>query len=235
MPVGAGCDNLPGRCWQALNQRRSAPLPRPPSGPLDDPRIRALHHALERERPRLIGQDEEVARAAVALLARPSESDVELLFIERPHSERDPWSGHIAFPGGRKQANESDVDTAMRETKEEVGVDLLATGVQIGRLDDVRPSRGGPQIAVAAFVFAIPATTRPVPDPAEVATVLWVPMTHLTDPASAAEHLHPFPDGRRMSFPAVSYGGYVIWGLTYRIMTQFLQIARAADGGSRRE
>ena len=180
----------------------------------------------------MIDRDEQISRASVALIARPLEEDIELLFIERPHSERDPWSGHIAFPGGRKQADESDLETAIRETREEVGIDLAGDGSEIGRLDDVRPSRGGPQIAVAAFVFAIPAATRPIPNPAEVATILWIPMTHLTDPRSAAEHLHPLPDGRRMPFPAVSYEGYIIWGLTYRIMTQFLQIARAAAGGS---
>src|SRR5690606_1699931 len=113
---------------------------------------------------------------------RPAEEDLELLFIERPRSDTDPWSGHIAFPGGRRDGDEHDLDTAMRETREEVGVDLRRHGIHIGRLDDVRPSRGGPQIAVAAFVFAIPLATPLRPSPAEVARTLWIPLSHLADP-----------------------------------------------------
>ena len=53
------------------------------------------------------------------------------------------------------------------------GIDLLQEGMQIGRLDDVRPSRGGPQIAVAAFVFAVPATARLVPSGAGARRESW--------------------------------------------------------------
>ena len=198
---------------------------------MDDARIRALHRALEGERPRLFDRDDAIARAAVSLVVRPTPEDLEVLLIERPHSDGDPWSGHMALPGGRSAPGEEDLDTAIRETLEEVGIDLLQEGMQIGRLDDVRPSRGGPQIAVAAFVFAVPATARLVPSPAEVAAAMWIPLAHLLDPASAAEHLHPLPEGGRLRFPAVTYRDRVIWGLTYRMLMQFLEIARTLDPG----
>ena len=96
-----------------------------------------------------------------------------------------------------------------------------------GQLDDVLPS-GGPRIAVSPFVFAVPAGVVVTAEPREVASTVWIPLEHLTDPASAAEHLHPLPDGGRLRFPALAYRHFVIWGLTYRMLIQFLGIVRAA-------
>uniref|UniRef100_A0A060T5N7 ARAD1B13266p n=1 Tax=Blastobotrys adeninivorans TaxID=409370 RepID=A0A060T5N7_BLAAD len=60
----------------------------------------------------------------------------EILFIKRAASERDRWSSHIALPGGRRDPEDkSDLDAAIRETSEEVGVDLIKDGVCIGPLD----------------------------------------------------------------------------------------------------
>jgi 8-oxo-dGTP pyrophosphatase MutT (NUDIX family) len=195
---------------------------------LADIRIRSLHAALERRRPRLSDSGPSLPRASVALLVRPTEEDLEILLIQRPISERDPWSGHMALPGGRAAADEDALETAVREVREEVGVDLLSGGLLIGRLDDVHPNPGGPQIAVAPFVFAVPWDVVISADPAEVASTVWIPLEHLTRPASAAEHLHPLPDGAQMRFPALAYDHYVIWGLTYRMLIQFLGIARTA-------
>lgn len=197
-----------------------------------DPRIRELHAALEARRPRLAENDPGTPRASVSLILRPSPDDVEILLIRRPTSERDPWSGQMALPGGRTHPGEAALDTAIRETREEVGIDLLETGMMIGRLDDLRPSTSGPGIAVAPFVFAVPGTTPVNPDPREVAATLWIPLGHLADPASAANHLHVTEEGARFRFPALAYHDHVIWGLTYRMLIQFLGIVRqvrAAD------
>jgi 8-oxo-dGTP pyrophosphatase MutT (NUDIX family) len=198
---------------------------------LDDPRIRALHRALEQHRPRLLPTEVGVGQASVALLVRPRTQGLEILLIERPRSDRDPWSGHMALPGGRRAGMEDALDTAIREVLEEVGIDLAATGMLIGRLDDVRPNPEGPQIAVAPFVFAVPTDITLAPDPGEVAHTVWIPVAHLTDPTSAAEHLHPLPGGGRRPFPALTYQRHVIWGLTYRMLLQFLGIARSAKLG----
>jgi 8-oxo-dGTP pyrophosphatase MutT (NUDIX family) len=195
---------------------------------LIDHRIRTLHLALAEHPPRLLAADEVVSRASVALLVRPTAADIEILLIRRPLSADDPWSGHMALPGGRRRGDEDPLTTAIRETREEVGVDLLAEGILIGRLDEVRPSRGGPQIAVAPFVFAVPTEVALAPDPREVAGTVWIPLFHLTDPTAAAEHLHPLPDGGHVRFPAFAYHQHVIWGLTYRMLIQFLGIVRSA-------
>lgn len=167
-------------------------------------------------------------QASVALLVRPVPEDLEILLIQRSTVANDPWSGHMALPGGRRQNREEAVDTAVRETLEEVGVDLLEDGMLIGRLDDVHPNPGGPQIAVAPFVFTVSAGVTVIADPREVASTVWIPLEHLTRPTSATEHLHPLPGGGRLSFPALAYNRYLIWGLTYRMLIQFLGIARSA-------
>jgi 8-oxo-dGTP pyrophosphatase MutT (NUDIX family) len=194
---------------------------------LIDPRIRALHAALERRHPRLIEPDPSLTRASVALLIRPRPEDLEILLIQRPQSERDPWSGHMALPGGRRSGLEDLLQTAVRETHEEVGIDLAHRGLLIGRLDDLNPSRGGPRIAVSPFVFAVPPDVDVVPDPLEVAETVWIPLSHLSDPVSAAEHLQVLPGGDPHSFPALAYHHHVIWGLTYHMLIQFLGIVRS--------
>lgn len=204
-------------------------LERPvPSATLKDVRTSELQRTLARRPPRLIDRSAAAQRAAVALVLRTDQSGLELLFIERPVSPTDPWSGHIAFPGGRRSADEEDAETAMRETLEEVDIDLRANGTLLGRLDDLQPTRGGPQIAVAAFVFAVPGDTAVRPHPREVAQTFWIPIQHLADPRAAAEHLYVPDQGEHLSFPAIAYHGHLIWGLTYRMLTQFLEIARMA-------
>lgn len=194
--------------------------------PLIDPRIRALHLGLERRHPRSLEMEASVARASVALLIRPVPSDLEVLLIERSVSADDPWSGHMALPGGRRERDEEALDTVIRETQEEIGLDLAREGMLIGQLDELLPS-GGPRIAVAPFVFAVPEAAQLSPDPAEVAHVVWIPLAHLSDPAAAAEHLHIVPGGDPHRFPALAYRRHVIWGLTYRMLMQFLGVARA--------
>src|SRR5690606_38975947 len=137
------------------------------------------------------------------------------------------WSGQMALPGGRRHGAEEALDTAIRETMEEVGIDLLADGLHIGRLDDVHPSSGGPRIAVAPFVFAVNQDVVEIADPREVASTFWIPLRLLTDPESAAHPLHVMPDGATYRFPALSYNNRIIWGLTYRMLIQFLGIVRA--------
>lgn len=200
---------------------------------MNDPRFRTLLEGFAAERPRLTGRDG-LASAAVALVLRAAPAEIEILLIERPVRDDDPWSGHMALPGGRQEMDEEDQDTAIRETMEEVGVDLRSGGLLLGRLDDVSPARGGPQIAVAPFVFGVPSNTIVVPNPLEVATALWIPISHFLRPESVAEHLHVLPHGGRLRFPAITYDGHVIWGLTYRILMQFLQVVRTLDLGELR-
>ena len=166
------------------------------------------------------------ARASVALVVRPGDRDLELLLIKRATFAGDPWSGHMALPGGRRSAEDrTSLDTAIREAREEVSVDLARVGEYLGRLDDVEPRSGAPNIVVAPFVFRVPQEVTVRPN-AEVALAVWVAVGHLADPASATEYLHELAGGAHLRFPAIGYQGHVIWGITHRIIGQFLDAAR---------
>lgn len=162
--------------------------------------------------------------AAVALLVRPREQ-LELLLIKRAIHDRDPWSGHVALPGGRRDHSDSDlIETAMRETDEEVGITLPKVGAFVGALDEVAPGTARlPPILIAPFVFAVPTTTAVTINTREVDAAIWVPLAALRDERAASEILIELEGGSR-AFPSLTYGEYVIWGLTHRILTQFLEI-----------
>lgn len=194
-----------------------------------DTRLRGLSRSLGRHAPRVARPDPRagggLARASVALVVRPRDDELDLLLIRRAVREGDPWSGHMALPGGRSGPGDADARaTAERETWEEVGIDLHRSGTLLGRLDDVEPRSGAPRIVVSAFVFGVPAGTEPVWNQ-EVDLAVWVPMDQLAAPGAATEYLHPYPDGTELRFPAITIQEHVIWGITYRIVTQFLGLA----------
>jgi 8-oxo-dGTP pyrophosphatase MutT (NUDIX family) len=168
--------------------------------------------------------------ASVALVVRPRGRELELLLIKRAIAEGDPWSGHMALPGGRRgPSDSSSVETAVRECREEVGLDLARTGTLLGQLDDVEPRSGAPAIVVSSFVFAVPEDANVRPNH-EVALAMWVPLGHLADPASAVEHLHEPGGGSPLRFPAIGYQDHVIWGITHRIIAHFLELAGVPPG-----
>ncbi len=194
---------------------------------LSDPRFRALRAALHRRDVVRGPADPSLARAAVLLAVRPSRP-LELLLIQRAEQEGDPWSGHMALPGGRRSGEDEDLTaTALRETAEETGIVVPREAV-LGELDEVRPSsRRRFSIAVSAFVAAVPQETRAVPAPAEVESALWIPLPHLASGEAVDEVLIELEEGSR-AFPALTYREHVIWGLTHRILSGFVETARDA-------
>jgi 8-oxo-dGTP pyrophosphatase MutT (NUDIX family) len=140
----------------------------------------------------------------------------------------------MAFPGGRRAPEDRSArDTAIREAREEVGLHLDRTPY-LGRLDDVTPRAGAPNVLISPFVFSAGRRTE-VTVNYEVALALWVPLEHLADPASATDYLHQPVGGAGLRFPAIRLHEHVIWGLTYRIIAQFLDLARTGpeQGGIR--
>jgi 8-oxo-dGTP pyrophosphatase MutT (NUDIX family) len=190
-----------------------------------DPRLIRLADALAgapiHDQPREPGMIE----AAVTLLLRPATA-LELLLIRRVERTGDPWSGHVALPGGRRSTSDGDLlATALRETREEVGVAVDRGHDVVGALDEVVPrSRSLPLLVVAPFVAAAPAHVEVRLDPAEVESTVWVPLPALRDPAAVDEVLIELEQGFRV-FPAIRYREYRIWGLTHRILMQFLEVA----------
>lgn len=193
---------------------------------MHDARFDDLRAALQ-GRSAVIAERYEGAReAAVALLVRPHE-ELELLLIKRAENEGDPWSGHVALPGGRRDPSDVDLlHTAIRETAEEVGISASRDLEFINALDEVSPRNPRlPPLIIAPFVFAVPRDTTPVIDTSEVEAALWVPLSALRDESAASELLITMEGGAR-SFPSLRYGDYVIWGLTHRILIQFLELTK---------
>jgi len=185
-----------------------------------------MHEIRERlaaHRPALIGQGE-TWRAAVALVfLAPPAGEPELLFIERAHREGDPWSGHMAFPGGRRDPADPDIAaTAARETHEEVG---LALGRPIARLDDQagnpRQSTLGP-LVISPFVYEIAERPRLALN-GEVNSTVWIPVPWLVHPDAAVQYKF-VRDSVQLAFPAVRYESYTVWGLTYRILVNLFGV-----------
>ena len=166
-------------------------------------------------------------RAAVALVLRepgaPSISGVELLVIKRAENPRDHWSGHMALPGGRWEAgDESLAATAVRETREEVGIDIPLDGV-IGRLPRLSPRNPLlPPIDITPFVALAPHGAEVRPN-AEVAEHFWIPLSFLQETGpSAAFALEVL--GELREWPAYPIGEHRIWGLTERILSDFFAL-----------
>lgn len=159
--------------------------------------------------------------AAVAAVLRVVANEPELLFIKRAIVERDPWSGHIAFPGGRAEPGDVTLeDTAVRETREELSLDLTQ-GALLGRLDDLAPrSRSLPPIIVRPYVAVVAAHVRFVPS-REVAGTFWIPLRSLRDPTMQDQHVVQV-NGVSASFPAYRIEEHLVWGLTERIVRQLL-------------
>lgn len=192
----------------------------------DDPRITHIRRALEQRPAARAERVPGLREAAVTVLVRPRES-LEVMLIRRAELHGDPWSGHVAFPGGRRDAGDPDLYvTACREAEEEVGVPLHRVGTLIGALDELAPATPRlPPIIIAPFVVAVPPDTTAAPDPREVQTAIWAPLEALRDTAAASEITVQHGELRH-TFPSLVFGDYEVWGLTYRILTQFLELTR---------
>jgi 8-oxo-dGTP pyrophosphatase MutT (NUDIX family) len=186
------------------------------------PIVRLLQSLAERPgRPAAAGG--EVRRAAILLALRMGGSgEPEVLMIKRADAERDPWSGHVALPGGRMEPGDRDLAaTAMRETWEETGVDVVRDGRLLGALDDVMPrSPTLTPMVIRPYVALVRADVEIVPSH-EVAAAFWVPLSALRASESWGTGNVRVRDGeRRVS--VFRHGPYTVWGLTERVLRQFL-------------
>ena len=183
--------------------------------------IADIRAALARHHPRTASHSDRTP-AAVALVLRACQGQTQLLFIERTRQEGDPWSGHIAFPGGRREECDADLRrTAERETREEIGLDL-DPAEYLGRLDDL--TGASLPVRVAAFVYVVD-NPPPLTPNSEVQEAFWVPLAILLDPARQLECQFPFRGLEGRLLPAIDLlepGRPVLWGITYRFVVQLL-------------
>jgi 8-oxo-dGTP pyrophosphatase MutT (NUDIX family) len=165
-------------------------------------------------------------RAAVAIVLRDGPHGIEVLFIHRAEHPEDPWSGHMAFPGGRAEADEPPLATAIRESAEEVGLDL-ERAESLGALDEVQAVRRVPvDMAIAPFVFRVGPGTEPRPN-YEVSATCWFPLEDLMGERFRSTYDYAEAGGV-LRFPCLRVGDKVIWGLTYRMFGELAMRVRGS-------
>jgi len=161
--------------------------------------------------------------AAVALVVKEEDEGLSILFIERAHHENDPWSGDLGFPGGKVEEDDDGAQgAAVRETMEEIGLDLSCADC-LGQLDDIAGAHL--PVHISCYVWSVrnsPSFTLSH----EVSAAFWFPMKDIVDPSRHGEFTVRF---RNKSYlrPAIRIlepGRTVLWGITYRLVMQFLGI-----------
>ncbi len=194
---------------------------------MSDKILAQLDDALSQFRPRKRWWRRWVKRSAVAIILRAGEDGAEVLMIKRAEREGDPWSGHMAFPGGRMETDDDHGRaTAERETREEIGIELEAAGHCIGRLSDIvsRPHVGRRPMVVTPYVYRV--QKLPVPRiNHEVAEVVWVPLAFLGDRGNR-EQMQWKVRGVAIKLPCYFYEGRRIWGLSLAMLDEMLGLTR---------
>jgi 8-oxo-dGTP pyrophosphatase MutT (NUDIX family) len=197
----------------------------PAAALLTRPELIKLRSALARQSAEESDESGDARRAAVALIFRAAvDGSPELLFIKRAEYPGDPWSGQVAFPGGREETGDANLaQTAIRETREETGLDLERDATIIGALDDLRPQTVRlPDIIVRPYVAILHREGELLLSD-EVALAFWVPLAELRKTGSWRETAVQ-ARGIQMNRRAFHHQGHVIWGMTERILAQFLAL-----------
>lgn len=161
--------------------------------------------------------DEQNANAAVALLLKPKQHDLNVLFVKRVENLADPWSGQMAFPGGKRDVKDANLKTTVvRETFEETGINLLNGCRFLGVLTALS-SRPRPDLRILPFVVILEHEPLIKLSEKELDGFVWIPLKEIISHRRSA----------KLSFgevPAFVVGSIVIWGLTYRALENFIDI-----------
>jgi 8-oxo-dGTP pyrophosphatase MutT (NUDIX family) len=162
-------------------------------------------------------------RAAVAAVLHDEPAGPRVLLMKRTERAGDPWSGHISLPGGRHDKTDADLlETAIRETREELGIDLAGARL-LGNLPTLSPLSAGPNgMEVTPFVFATHEPVEPQLS-AEAAAAFWLPIESAMSGAFDDTYTYP---GTDRQFPSWRYEGHVIWGLTFRILAELVALTK---------
>ena len=182
----------------------------------------AVHRAIVAPR----GPTTRVAAVAAVLRFSPA---AEVLLIKRAEHPNDPWSGHMALPGGRQdEADATTLQTAVRETHEEVGLDLSEYADGLGQLDDVQAIARARRLdmVIVPHVFVLRGSPSLVLEPGEVEAAIWAPLEPMSSnrTATTRPYVH---EGRALELPGWTVGEHVVWGLTYTMLQSLFDVLRS--------
>jgi len=161
------------------------------------------------------------AGAAVVIVLRDGEEEVETLLIERAEQPSDPASGQVAFPGGHVSDRDGSLTmTALRELEEEVGLNRADIGGELHFVDTVIAVRFGLKVGVFASCLAPGAKAPTVRSAEEVAHVFWLPRSALATYRPIERETMRGP----ADVPATVFDGHILWGFTRRVLCQFFGV-----------
>ena len=185
--------------------------------------IRSIEEAIQNHEPVSYEVHDHTKHAAVAIVLRSTDVVTEALFILRASHDGDPWSGHMAFPGGHSEPEDQHLRrTAEREVHEEIGLDLVASGQFIGEIDSVRANPRGRNLdlIVTPFVYLLEDEGARFTPNHEVADILWGSLNDMHSGESLTTGGFEI-QGEHHRYPGYEVGGQIVWGLTYRMLDQF--------------
>lgn len=195
-------------------------------------RVSSLAELLNNHKPRKKWWRFLAKRSAVSIILREAELGIEALMIKRAEFEGDPWSGHMAFPGGRQEDGDPDgLATARRETHEEIGFDTRVFSHYIGRLSDVTArTRSGPQaMVVSPYLFHASSIPELVLDEEEVAEVHWIPLSYIAD-TSNRQKMDWDVRGKPIVLPCYFFNQQRIWGLSLMMLDELVGVMGRSKG-----
>jgi 8-oxo-dGTP pyrophosphatase MutT (NUDIX family) len=164
--------------------------------------------------------------AVVAILLWDEQGrGLQTLLVQRAERDGDPWSGQIGLPGGRvKENGESPRAALHREVDEEVGISLEDVGEELGSLSVGHPMRQM-EMRVQPWVYGL--WTKPkVSLGDEIASSFWVNLAELPSKKGTSQIM--IRDWTR-KVEAFTVEGKVVWGFTYRVLTELLPVLKIAN------
>jgi ADP-ribose pyrophosphatase YjhB (NUDIX family) len=184
--------------------------------------LQQIRQTMASHAPEFVVAHASTRQAAVAIILRPTKTLCDVLFIQRAEKPGDPWSGQMAFPGGHLELQDAGLKgAAMRETHEEIGLDI-SNAEYLGALSHQRAQPRGRSLnmLIAPHVFVVEGDPQFKPN-YEVAEVVWAPMEQLL--ANSLHDTQSYAIGNR---PTICNGyrlerGHFVWGLTYRMLKSF--------------
>jgi len=166
--------------------------------------------------------DEQDANAAVALLLKPKSCGFDILFVKRVENPADPWSGQIAFPGGKRESKDINLkQTIVRETMEETNINLLFQCRFLGVMTTLR-SKSRPEIKILPFIILLEHEPQIKLNRKELESFVWFSLGENVPSKSSIK-------SGLGEFPAYLLESTVVWGLTYRILNNFIQTLKISS------